>query len=122
MTGIGSEHWVAAQIPHSRPVAYWPGSFSTPASIGCKRTRRALFAATTTLTEADNHATQRSSSQPFQRISEILSMTKRAITTSRDAASLPALSYSPSSEAKRLPSPEGNAPRPRNQVIAKQTV
>lgn len=122
MTGMPREGWIESAIPYSRPVAYWPGSFSTPASIGCRRTRRALLAATAALSESSTGTDRRASSQSFQRISDILAMTKRAISSSRDAASVPALSYSPSTETKRLPSPEANAPRSRNQSIAKQTI
>lgn len=122
MTGISTNEWIENAIPHSRPVAYWPGSFSTPASIGCRRTRQALFCAVKTITDSDECSQPRAPSQTFHRIGNILSMTKRAITTSRDAAAIPALSYSPSSEAKRLPSPEANAPRPRNHSITKESI
>ncbi len=121
MTGASDEQWCSLAIPYSRPVAYWPGSFSTPVSIGCRRTRRALTSATVELLDGDPRSKTLANTTGFRRISEILSLTRRSISSTRDIAAIPALSYLPPSGPKQLPSPGMGANKPRSQPLPKPT-
>jgi MinD-like ATPase involved in chromosome partitioning or flagellar assembly len=121
MTGITDEQWCSLPVPYSRSVAYWPGSFSTPASIGCKRTRRALASATAELIEGAPRGKLAVNVTSFQRLSQILSLTRRSVLSTRHTSAIPAISYLPPSGPKELPSPSMGASEPRLQSTPKPT-
>ena len=123
MTGAGPEQWFPSAIPHSRAVAYWPGSLSTPASIGCKKTRKTFEAVGSHLIDGNALGAVAGSTegpnQPTNRLGEILAMTRRALTASRDAVAVPALTYTPSADARPISSPPSGNPQTRTQAAFK---
>lgn len=123
MTGTGPELWFPSAIPHSRAVAYWPGSLSTPVSIGCKKTRKTLESMVASLCEGSvagaSPAGIEGAHQPTNRLTEILAMTRRALTASRDTAAIPALTYNPTAEPKPPSAPPSGNAAIRTQPIFK---
>jgi Mrp family chromosome partitioning ATPase len=123
MTGAGPEQWFRSAIPHSRAVAYWPGSLSTPASIGCKKTRKTFEAVGSHLIEGNalgaTAVTAEGTHQPTNRLGEILAMTRRALTANRDALAVPALTYTPSADSRPISPPPSGNPQTRTQPAFK---
>jgi Flp pilus assembly CpaE family ATPase len=123
MTGISAEHWIDYQIPNSRSVAYWPGSFSTPASIGCKKTKRALSAVATLITDLKQSDEPQTAQHAFSKISEIvttklLPFGRKARTAPHHSGTNKTIHYLPSPEQSRLTDQEAAQPKARHRATS----